>query len=48
MTRLPVRNTGAMDESYARMKQSCERIAAVLGIKDMNGDINQMRESVMN
>ena len=48
MTRLPqVRDSGFMDESYVRMKKSCERIAAVLGIKDINGDMSQIRESVM-
>ena len=45
MTRIPqVRSTGYMDESYARMKKSCERIAAVLGIKDVNADMQGLRE----
>jgi len=30
-----------MDENFARMKKSCERIAAVLGIKE--GTVNNTR-----
>ncbi len=47
MTKVPATNFAPMDESYIRMKKSCERIAAVLGIKDVNGmDMDQMRASV--
>jgi hypothetical protein len=48
LTRVPPRNEGYMDESYIRMKKSCDRIAAVLGIKDPNADISEMRKSQHN
>ena len=37
-----------MDESFIRMKKSCERIAAVLGIKDVNANIDEIRKSQTN
>ena len=31
---VPARSADSIDESYARMKKSCDRIAAVLGIRE--------------
>jgi len=34
-----------MDENFARMKKSCERIAAVLGIKEGTSNTRSMQAS---